>query len=164
MIGGRRIAGARRRSRVPSQLTAAFPPVPIDRETIDEPTSLWEVYDAYAEVAALEGKTWRELSPELLVRHPSLLVYAGDGLFRMLLPAYLSYLLHERTSFNALPFQVAGQLTRQDDPESHPKFDRRTSPFTVTQRSVVRDALALLATVRPMEEPMAAALGTWTNL
>ncbi len=147
-----------------AQLAAAFPPVPIDRETIDEPTSLWDVYDGYTEVAGLEGKNWREVPAAVLVRHPSLLVYAGDALFRMLLPAYLRYLLHERTTFNALPFQVASQLTRNADPELHPKFDRRVAQLTCAQRSVVRDALTLLARVPPMEEPMATAFETWKHL
>ena len=149
---------------VEAALEAAFPSAPIDRAMIDEPTALWDVYDDYPELVALESKTWRDVPTELLVRHPSLLVYAGDALFRALVPAYLRYLLHERAQFNALPFQVAGQLTRSADPELHPKFDRRIAPLTVEQRAAVRDALTLLATVRPMEEPMAIAVETWKHL
>jgi hypothetical protein len=145
-------------------LAAAFPPVTIERAMIDEPTSLWEVYEGYADLAGFEGKTWRELPVEHLVRHPGLLVYAGDTLFHAMLPAYLCYLLHERRRFNALPFQVAGQLTRKDDPDSHPRFDRRIARFTSAQRIAVRDVLALLATVYPIEDPMSAALATWNHL
>lgn len=145
-------------------LAAAFPAVPIERSTIEEPTAVWDVYDDHAEVLGLEHKTWRELPPELLYRHPSLLVYAGDALFHALLPAYLHYLLHERAKFNALPFQVAGQLTRSASSESHRKFDRRMALFSAPQRAAVRDVLELLATVRPMEEPMAEALATWNQL
>jgi hypothetical protein len=145
-------------------LTSAFPLITIDRAMIDEPSALWHVYDDYAELAALEGKTWRELPAEHLFRHPSLLVYAGEALFHAMLPAYLRYLLHERKRFNALPFQVAGQLTRNEDPQSHPKFDRRIARFTPDQRVAVRDVLALLATVYPIQEPMSSALATWNHL
>jgi hypothetical protein len=149
---------------IEAALERAFVAAPIDREVIDEPTSLWDVYDEYADLVALEGKTWRDVPAEFLVRHPSLLVYAGDALFRAMLPAYLRYLLHERAQFNAMPFQVAGQLERGVDPELHPKFDRRVALFVAEQRAAVRDVLTLLATVRPLEEPMAAALETWKHL
>jgi hypothetical protein len=145
-------------------LVAAFPAVPIERSTIEEPTAVWDVYDEHGEVLGLEHKTWTELPVELLYRHPSLLVYAGDELFHTLVPAYLRYLLHERAKFNALPFQVAGQLTRSASPETHRKFDRRVTRFSAAQREAVRDVLALLATVRPMEEPMTDALATWNQL
>jgi hypothetical protein len=147
-----------------SALTSAFPDVVIDRAMIEEPSALWDVYDQYPDLAALDGITWRDLPSGFLFQHPSLLVYAGDALFRATLPAYLRYLLRERERFNALPFQVAGQLTRTDDPESHPKFDRRVAPFTSAQRITVRNVVAHLATVRPMEEPMSEALETWTHL
>jgi hypothetical protein len=145
-------------------LVAAFPPVTIDRAMIDEPTALWHVYDDYPDLAAFEGKTWRQLPAELLYKHPMLLVFAGDALWRETLPGYLSYLLHERTQFNALPFQVASQLTRKDDPDSHPRFDRRIAPLSSVQRMAIRDVLALLATVSPLEETMSRALATWNNL
>jgi hypothetical protein len=92
---------------------------PIDRAIIDEPAALWHVYDDYAELAAFEGKTWRELAPELLYKHSMLLVFAGDDLWRATLPGYLWYLIHERTQFNALPFQVASQCPTTNR-ESHP--------------------------------------------
>jgi hypothetical protein len=118
------------------------------------------VYDDYAERAAFEGKTWRELAPELLYKHPMLLVFAGDTLWHATLPGYL---LHERTLFNALPFQVASQLTRKDDPDSHPRFDRRIALLSPEQRATIRDALTFLATVSPLEEVMSRALATWNN-
>jgi hypothetical protein len=145
-------------------LASAFPPLMIDRAMIDEPTALWHVYDDYADLVAFESKTWRELEPELLYRHPMLLVFAGDALWRTTLPGYLWYLLHERTLFNALPFQVASQLTRKDDPDSHPRFDRRIAPLSPEQRVTIRDVLAFLATVSPLEEAMSRAITTWNNL
>jgi hypothetical protein len=53
-------------------LVSVFPPVTIDRAMIDGLTALWHVYDGYAELAAFEGKTWRELPAELIVRHVGL--------------------------------------------------------------------------------------------
>jgi hypothetical protein len=145
-------------------LVTSFPPVKIDRAMIDEPTALWHVYDDYSDLAAFEGKTWRELPAELIVRHSTLPIYAGDSLWCAILPGYLWYLLHERKRFNDLPFQLAGQFTRKDDPESHPRFDRRIAAFSPAQRAAIRDVLTLLATVSPMEETMSLALATWNNL
>lgn len=145
-------------------LSSAFPPVTIDRAMIDEPTAIWDVYEDYADLAAFEGKTWRELAPELLYKHSALLLWAGDAFWRAVLPGYLSYLLHERTLFNDLPFQVASQLTRKQDPDSHPKFDRRVAGLSREQRAVIRDVLTLLATVSPLEEAMSRALASWNNL
>lgn len=150
-------------------LVAAFSPVVIDRAMIDEPTALWhvaqwQVYDDYADLAAFEGKTWREFPAELLWRHSTLLNYAGDDLWRAALPGYLWYLLHERQRFNDLPWQVAGQLRRKDDPESHPRFDRRIAPFSSAQRTAIRDVIAYLATMPPAEEIMSEALRTWNKL
>ena len=145
-------------------LSSAFPPITIDRAMIDEPTAIWDVYEDYADLAAFEGKTWRELAPELLYKHSALLLWAGDAFWRAILPSYLWYLLHERTLFNDLPFQVASQLTRKDDPEYHPKFDRRISGLSREQRAAIRDVLTLLATVSPLEEAMSRALASWNNL
>jgi hypothetical protein len=145
-------------------LVAAFPPVAIDRAMIDEPTALLDVYDDYADLTSFEGKTWRDLSTEQLWRHSTLPIYAGDALWRAILPGYLRYVLHERHRFNDLPFQLAGQLTRKEDPEYHPKFDRRVAGLSSEQRAAIRDVLTLLATVSPMEEPMSRALATWNNL
>ena len=149
---------------VEAALVTAFPGVKIDRAMIDEPTAHWSVYDDRADLAAFEGKTWRDLPAALLVRHSTLPVYAGDALFRATLPGYLFYLLHERKQFNDMPFQLSHQLTRKNDPASHPIFDRRIAPFTRAQRAAVRDVLAHLATVTPMQDTMARALITWQNL
>ncbi len=145
-------------------LASAFPPITIDRAMIDEPTAVWDFYEDYADLAAFEGKTWRELAPELLYKHSMLPVFAGDALWRATLPGYLWYVLHERTLFNELPFQLASQLTRKDDPDSHPRFDRRIAPFSDAQRAAIRDVLAVLATVSPLEETMSRAFATWKNL
>lgn len=145
-------------------LVSAFPPVVIDRAMIDEPTALWHVYDDYAELAAFEGKTWRELAPEQVVQHATLPIYAGDSLWRATLPGYLWYLLHARGVWNEVASQLARQLTRREDPEYHPKFDRRIAPFTPAQRAAIRDVLTLLATVPLMEDSMSRALATWNNL
>jgi hypothetical protein len=145
-------------------LASAFPPITIDRAMIEESTAVWDFYQDYADLAAFEGKTWRELAPELLYKHSALLLWAGDAFWRAILPGYLWYLLHERTLFNDLPFQVASQLTHKDDPEYHPKFDRRVAGLSGEQRAAIRDVLTLLATVSPLEETMSRAFATWNNL
>lgn len=143
-------------------LTSAFPPVTIDRAMIEESTANWSVYDDKADLVAFEGRTWRELPATLLKRHPTLPIYAGDELFCTTLPAFLRYLLHERESFNDLPFQLAGQLTRRTDVDNK-KLDRRISRLTTAQRGVVGEVLAYLATVVPMDEIMERALATWNK-
>ena len=145
-------------------LARAFPAEMIDRAVIDEPTANWTVYDDREHLATFEDKTWQELPAELLERHSTLPVYAGDALFHATLPGYLCLLLHERKVFNDLPFQIASQLTRKDDREHHSKFDRRVAWFTQAQRTAVRDVLAHLATVSPLEDTMSRALATWNNL
>lgn len=145
-------------------LVSAFPPVVIDSAMIDEPTALWDVYEDYTDLAAFEGKTWREFPAELLWRHSAMLLYAGDVLRRAALPGYLWYLLHERRQFNDLPWQVAGELRRKDDPEYHPRFDRRIATFSSVQLVVIRDVLGFLATVPPTEEIMSQALVSWNSL
>ncbi len=145
-------------------LISAFPAATIDRAMIDEPTANWSVYDDHADLVAFEGRTWLDLPADVLVRHSTLPVHAGDALFRATLPGFLRHLLHERQRFNDLPFQLAGQLTRKDVPASHPKFDRRIAPFTSPQRTAVRDVLVHLATISPMEDSMSRAVATWNRL
>src|SRR5262245_26830164 len=134
-------------------LVAAFPPVIIDRAMIDEPTANWDVYDDYADLVVFEGNTWRDLPAVVLKRHSTLPIYAGDALFCATLPALLRYLLHERESFNDLPWQLAGQLTRRTDVDND-KLDRRLSRLTAAQRATVGELLSHLATVAPMDEIM----------
>lgn len=106
-------------------LTSAFPLVTIDRAMIDESTARWDLYDDYADLAAFEGKTWRDLPAKLVAHHATLPIYAGDTLWRVTLPGYLRYLLHEHNQLDEVPFQLARQLTRREDPDYHPRFDRR---------------------------------------
>jgi hypothetical protein len=143
-------------------LASAFPPITIDRAMIDEPSANWSVYDDRADLVAFEGHTWRELPAAVLKRHPTLPIYAGDALFCATLPAFLHYLLRERESFNDLPFQLAGQLTRRTDVDNK-KLDRRLSRLTTAQRAVVGEVLARLATMAPMDEIMGRALTTWNT-
>ncbi|MGN6109483.1 MAG: hypothetical protein ACTHU0_30530 [Kofleriaceae bacterium] len=129
---------------------------------LDEPTANWSVYDDTADLVGFEGKTWPELPADLLKRHPTLPIYAGDALFCTTLPAFLRYLLHERESFNDLPFQLAGQLTRRTDVDNK-KLDRRLSHLTTAQRAAVGELLAYLATRAPIDEIMGRALATWNT-
>lgn len=145
-----------------SSLERAFPPITIDRAMIDEATANWNAYDEddRADLISLEGMTWRELPAPLVKRHPTLPIYAGDALFCATLPAFFRYLLHERESFNDLPFQLAGQMTRRTDVDNN-KLDRRLSHLTGAQRAVIGEMLAYFATVPPMDEIMGRALATW---
>ena len=144
-------------------LSAAFPPMPIDRATLDEATGRWDYYDNASELSSLEGLTWPEVEPAFLARHANLMNYAGDALFRATLPAYLRYLVVERPS-NEVPFHVGGQLIRKDDLDGQRIFDRRTTSMTKEQRVAVREVLAFLATVVPMDEVMTRAHATWSEL
>lgn len=145
-------------------LIAAFPPVAIDRAMIDEPSARWDPYPRYDDLVEFEGKTWRELTRDIVFAHEALPVYAGDQLWRTVLPAYLWYLLHERREFNMLPFQLASQLSRKEDPDSRAHLDRRIEALSREQRVAIRNTLAFLATITPMEECMSRAMATWNDL
>lgn len=140
-------------------LIAAFPAEPLARDLLDEPTN----YEERAELAPLAGRTWRDIEPGFLVRHASLLVYASAAQYRALLPAYLLYLL-DHDAFNEVPFQVARQLTRKDDPVDQQIFDRRIAGLGTDQRGVVRRVIAHLATKEPMQEAMSRAVPSWQRL
>lgn len=144
-------------------LSSAFPPTPIDRATLDEVTGRWDYYDHASELSTLAGLTWRQIEPAFLARHANLMNYAGDALFRAMLPAYLRYLIDERPS-NEVPFHVGGQLIRKDDLDGQRIFDRRTTSMTKGQRVAVREVLGFLSTVVPMDEVMARAHATWSAL
>ena len=142
-------------------LEAAFPPVAIDRAMIDEPTSLWDDYDDYPDLAELEGNSWRDVDAAWLWKHPDMLVGCGDSLWRALLPAYLALLLRPLDRVNSLPWHVAGVLER--NPERATKVDRRVAPLTHAQRAAIRAALVRLAAIHPFEAPMARALASWAT-
>ena len=139
-------------------LIAAFPPAPIARATID--AGRWEPYSRRDELPLFEDRSWLELEPSLLERHQALLTYAGDELYRALLPAYLLFLI-EIDDPGAVPFHVAGQLSRHDDRVDQQIFDERTRPMTSAQRTVVRRVIEHLATRASMHEPMTVALRSW---
>lgn len=145
-------------------LIHAFPADVIDAATFDEPTANWLVYDDVADLRGFQGRTWRDLPAETLVRHATLPIYAGDHLFHAIVPAFLRHVLLEVRRLDELPFQLAGQLTRRDEPEHWPKFDRRAALFTATQRAAVRAVLAHLAQRPTLDEPMARAMATWSQL
>jgi uncharacterized protein DUF6714 len=142
-----------------ASLLAAFPAAPLSKELLAEPTN----YEEHHELATLAGTTWRDITTAFLVRHASLLVYASPSQYRALLPAYLLYLV-EHDAFNEVPFQVARQLTRKDDPTDQQIFDRRIAGLDAAQRAVVRRVIEHLATKEPMQEPMSRALASWQQL
>jgi hypothetical protein len=141
-------------------LVAAFPPTPITRAAIHTPDARWSNYENRDALALLVGAAWTELAPEVLERHDTLLVHAGGELFRAVLPGYLA-LLAEREYHTALPFFVAGQLTRKDSAVDRKIFDERVEPMTPAQRAAVRSAIAFLAARAPMQDSMSAASRSW---
>lgn len=114
-------------------------------------TSQPNVLDAFV------GKTWRDSSSQLLLRHASLPIYAGDTLFRVLLPAYLRYLLHEQ--FGVMPEHVGGELGGHRN--SRHKFERRVALLTTTQRTTIRAVLEELAKNPHFTDAMTPALAAW---
>ena len=148
--------------RLERTLESAFPAVAIDRAMIDEPTSLWDDYERRPDLAAIEGKTWRDIDAEWLWNNGALLVYAGDELWRAILPAYLARLLRGFDRVDSMPWHVARTLERK--PERARTFDRRIAPFSAAQRSAIRDVLALLSTVDPIAGPMTRAFETWKTI
>jgi hypothetical protein len=143
-----------------SSLFKAFPRTPITRAAIDDPEAIWDVYDERADLASVVGKTWDEIEPASIVRHDVLLIYAADELYRLMLPAYLHYLLRNE-AYNEVPFHVAGQLTRKNDPAGHARFEARVGSLTNEQRSVVREMIVHLSQVEPMQAVMRVALSAW---
>jgi hypothetical protein len=141
-------------------LIAAFPPMPITRALIETPDARWSGYEERDDLSLLEGKSWTELEPQTLERHGALLVHTGGALYRAILPAYL-LLLAEHELHTALPFHVAGQVTRKDHRIEQEIFDERVGPMTTEQRAVVRRAIALLAKHTLMKEVMTVALRSW---
>ncbi len=145
-------------------LANAFPTSIIDSTLRDEPSATWSVYDDVADLESIWGKSWQELPAEALVRHATLPIYAGDQLFHAIVPAFLRHVLLEDRRVDELPFQLAGQLTRSDELDRQPKFDRRAALFTPAQRATVRDVLAHLSSRPAIDEPMARAMETWDPL
>jgi hypothetical protein len=139
-------------------LTDAFPAVTIDHSMLDEP-SMVEGYSKADELDAFVGKTWRDSSSQLLLRHASLPIYAGDTLFRVLLPAYLRYLLHEQQQFGVMPEHVGGELGGHRN--SRHKFERRVALLTTTQRTTIRAVLEELAKNPHFTDAMTPALAAW---
>lgn len=141
-------------------LIAAFPPEPITRATIATPDAHWSTYEARDDLPLLEGKSWTELEPQSLEQHETLLLHAGGALYRAILPAYL-LLLVEHEVHTALPFHVAGQVTRGDHKMEQEIFDEHVGPMTAEQRAVVRRAIAHLARHPLMKDVMTVAFRSW---
>lgn len=86
-----------------AKLAAAFPEVSIDRAMIDEQTAKWDIYDNTEGLTDFVGTRWTELDPELLIRHMSLPLYAGDSLWRATLALSIAELdpgtrFHEKST------------------------------------------------------------------
>ena len=143
-----------------SDLIAAFPATRITPETIHAPDARWERYEERDALELIAGKTWLELSPEVLERHDALLIHTGSVLYRAILPAYLLFLA-ERELATIVAFHVLSQLTRQDNSVDRKLFPARVDPTTTGQRAVVRSAIELLAKQRLLHECASDALRSW---
>jgi hypothetical protein len=141
-------------------LLAAFPPSPIARATIHTTDARWAGYEERDALPLIEGKSWVDLTPELLERHAALLVHTGGALYRAILPAYLLQLVEHEYS-TSLPFHVMSQLTRKDSNVDREIFEERVGPMTAKQRDVVRRAIAIVAEQALLHEVAAVAIRSW---
>lgn len=141
-------------------LIAAFPPLPITRETIHTADARWAGYEERDALPLIEGKSWIDLAPELLEHHAALLVHTGGALYRAILPAYL-LLITAQEYYSILPFHIVSQLTRKDSNVDREIFDERVGPMTAEQRAVVRDAIAMLAEQPLLREVGSTAIRSW---
>jgi len=141
-------------------LIAAFPPLPITRVTIHTADARWARYEERDALPLIEGKSWVDLTPEILERHAALLVYAGGALYRAILPAYLLRLVEHEYS-TSLPFHVVSQLTPKDSNVDREIFEERVGPMTAKQRDVVRRAIAIVAEQALLHEVASVAIRSW---
>ena len=146
-------------------MIAAFPPRPITKVMINEPSGRWWNYEKRNELEPeLAGRMWTELDGQFIETHATALCCAGDETFGALLPAYLAYLL-EHDAYNEVPFHVARQLTFDgDDPVDTRIFQARIALLGSEQRVVIARVMEQLSMRPPMESVMTAALETWKNL
>lgn len=141
-------------------LVAAFPPAPIARATIYTADARWDGYEERDDLPLIEGKSWVELTPEVLERHAGLLVHTGGALYRAILPAYLLLLVEHEYS-TILPFHVVSQLTPMDSNFDRELFKERVGPMTTEQRDVVRRAIAIVAEQELLREVASDAIRSW---
>jgi len=131
---------------------------------LEEASGRWWNYKAADALRShVEGRVWTDLDAPFVEAHASALISAGTATYVALLPAYLVYLL-EHDAYNEVPFFVAGELTRTDDPVDERIFAARLAALGAEQRSIVRKVIELLTMRAPMERAMRAALATWRNL
>lgn len=141
-------------------LVAGFPPTPITHATIYTADARWTGYEERDALPLIEGRSWVELTPEILEHHSALLVHAGGALYRAVLPAYLLRLVEHEYS-TILPFHVLSQLTRKDSPVDRVIFEERVGPMTAEQREVVRRAIVIVAKQALLREVASAAIRSW---
>jgi hypothetical protein len=148
-------------SELRAALIAAFPPAPLAPELIHAPDARWVGYDARDGLSELEGKSWNELTPELLERHAGLLVHSGNALYRAILPAYLQ-LIADGDYATILPFHVISQVTRNADSKLDGEiFEERVGPLSVAQRDAIRRALNAIAKQPALRDVAATAIRSW---
>jgi len=146
-----------------ADIVGAFPAVKLHPATFTA-TKLWSAYTNNRSFeAATDGRTWNELSRDVVEAHAAALGYMNPDEFIAVLPAYLVVL---GVSENELPAFVLGELTRKDD--FRDAFDARVARMTVQQQSVVARLLERLANAQPFARhygsEIAAALASWRSI
>ena len=138
-----------------ADIASAFPAVTLHPATFTS-ANLWSAYtnDKSFEHAT-DGRTWRELSLDVVEAHAAALGYMNPDAFIAVLPAYLVALAN---ADNELPAFVLGELTRKHD--FRDAFDARVERMTPPQRSAVARLLAHLATTTPFADHYGAQLET----
>ncbi len=143
-------------------LVAAFPPTTITHAMVHASDARWIDYEEREHLSQLEGACWNELTTETLERHASLLVHAGNELYRAILAAYLQLLAGEHHYATMLPFVVLGEVTKNGSSAYQSElFETRVGPLSTEQRAVVRRALTAIAMQPVLHDAATAALRAW---
>jgi hypothetical protein len=123
-----------------AQIADAFPAVKLRPETF-RATKLWGAYTNNRSFErATDGRSWHELSREVVEAHAAALGYMSADAFIAVLPSYLIALGDTTSELAAF---VLNELTRKE--EFGDAFDARVATMTTRQRSVIRSLLELLA-------------------
>lgn len=130
-------------SNLQRELLEQFPPRPLERSLLEDPTGFWNTYiHVESFESGCSGMSWSQLTPEFIEFHHGALRWMNERAFAALVPAYLASLLRGDTQ-NELPDSILRQLTRREGWED--EFDGRAAQLTEAQRGVIARALEELA-------------------
>lgn len=137
------------------QLSSAFPAELIDGEAA---FAQWggSYPDAGAYAAAIDGKTWKELDAEFIVRRNDALGFLSTHQLVQVLPVYLRSLVKDGVMSPALD-AVLVKLTRPSSDPSRGRFDALLAALSDAQRKAVAETLRQIAEDDPDGSPGRAA-------